>query len=123
MIQEKDPNVYKGNDYMPRLRLEQDDPDTGLPIDAVEIADLFVWISATDDGAEINAALKVPAAELSAKPGTYRGSIVGASIDQFLFGSGANDFAGKDVYIIAANTGGNVRGVERVKALRARRLS
>jgi hypothetical protein len=123
VILNKDPNVYKGNDYTPRLRLEQDDDETGEPEDAVGITDLFVWISATDDGGPIHATLKVAAPELTKRAGTYRGTIDGNDIDAHLFGSGADDHAGKDVFIIAANDGGNVRGVERVKAHKVRRIS
>lgn len=124
MIEDRDPNIYKGNDYMPRIRLEKDDETTGLPVPATGIADLDLWISATEDGATIHATLKVRLTELAERQGTYQGpGIPGSSITTQLFGAGASDFAGKPVYVIAANVAQNIRGVERVKAMISRRLS
>jgi hypothetical protein len=123
VIEDRDPNVYKDNDYTPRLRLETDDDATGLAKPAAGITDLDCWISATEDGTEIHVSLKVRAVELTEKPGTYKVTIPGADITTRLFGAGAADFSGKDVYVIAKNVGQNVRGSERVKALKVRRMS
>lgn len=121
MILDKDPNVYDNNDYTPRLRLERDDDETGLPIPATGITDLDVWISATEGGAEIHATLKARAVELVKRPGTYKVTINGSDIHTQLFG--VTSYDKKDVWIEARNVGRNVYGSERVKALRIRRVS
>jgi hypothetical protein len=122
VIIEADPNVYDNNDYTPRLRLEQDDPNTGLPIPATGITDLDVWIAAVAGGAEIHSTLKVRAAEMSGLQGTYRITINGGDIHTNMAVAPA-DYDGKDVWIEARNVGRNVAGSQRVKFYKIRRVS
>jgi hypothetical protein len=123
VIVDKDPNVYDNNDYTPRLRLEQDDPETGLPIPATGITDLDVWIAATAGGAAIHTTLKARAVEMTGLPGTYRITINGGDIHTNMASGGADIYDKKDVYIEAMNVGRNVYGSERVKFYKIRRVS
>ena len=122
MIIDKDPNVYDNNDYTPRLRLEVDNEETGLPEPATGITDLDVWIAATEGGDPIDASLKVRAAEMTSLPGTYRITINGSDIHSKMFTAPAA-FDKKDVWIEALNVGRNVAGSQRVKAFKIRRVS
>lgn len=121
-IENRDPNIYDENDYTPRVRLEKDADDTGDPIPATGIADLDLWISATENGAMIHSTLKVRAVELTKKPGTYKATINGSDIHTQMFGAGAQNHTG-DVWVVIKNVAGNVRGSERVKAIGPRRIS
>lgn len=121
MIVDKDPNVYDNNDYTPRLRLEVDDDETGLPKPATGIVDLDVWIAGTEGGSEIHSTLKVRAVEMAGLPGTYRITINGADIHTNMFG--AQSYDKKYVWIEAMNAGRNVYGSQRVKAFKIRRVA
>lgn len=122
MIENKDPNVYGKNDYTPRIRLEQDDNSTGLPVPATGITDLDVWIAATKGGGPIHATLKVRATELSQVPGTYRATINGQDIWLQMFAIAQPYVDGEDVWIAAENVAGNVSGWERVKCYARRSI-
>lgn len=120
MIINDDPNVYDRNDYHPIIKLTHKNnknevvPTTGL-------TDLYIWIAAVDDGAEIHAELKALATEL-AIPGYYEVILVGASIHTRMFATPPT-YDKKDVFIIARNNASNVNTSERVQAHAIRRTA
>lgn len=85
------------------------------------ITDLYLWISASENGAEIHASLKVLATERSAAPGNYYAIIDGDNIDTHLFG--ATDYDRKMVYVVVESLARNIRFYMRKRAYAKRRIS
>ena len=96
-------DVFKDNTYQYEFQVLGPATSTGARGPKAGLTDLVAFFSETKDGAPIHADLQVTVAERSGKPGTYFATIPKAAVNARLFGSGAANFAGKSIYVIAMN--------------------
>lgn len=115
----QNPNdIFKDNSFEFEFSIRRKDDDTGLWTPVSGLADFSAWISATDDGPEINAAVKVLTVERPLKPGTYFGIVSGAAITAYVFPT----VDGTQFYVVGENAGGDIATSSPRKAWNARRI-
>lgn len=77
-------DVALDNDYEFEVKLSRKNTITGILEPASGLASQFFWFSATDQGAEINAALKKAATERSGAAGVYYAICEGTDLRTYL---------------------------------------
>jgi hypothetical protein len=109
-----DTDIYEDNDYELDFTVQRRNDGTGVLEPATGLTTLYGWLAATEGGAEIHADVKKLMVERSGNPGDYFAVVDGDKITLHLFGT--PNYDGLAVYIIAADTGQNLRVFKKRKA-------
>jgi hypothetical protein len=118
MTQQKKNDIFKDNAFEIERSLQHKDPDSGRLVPSTGLADLFLWISATDEGPEINAQVKGHALERAEKPGTYYVKVSGASVTGAVFPT----VDGTLFYLVGGNLAGDIIGSSPRRAWNVRKV-
>lgn len=118
MTQQKKNDIFKDNAFEIERSLQHKDEDSGRWVPTTGLADLFLWISATDEGPEISAQVKAHAVERIEKPGTYYVKISGVSVTGSVFPTAD----GTLFYLVGGNTAGDIIGSSPRRAWNVRRV-
>ena len=78
-------DFYKGNYVEQEFYIERPDPNTGLPVPAIDLPDLYMWVTAEKGGDPIDNAVKKPASMRPGFPGKWFAGFAGTDFDSILF--------------------------------------